>query len=61
MSQKADPLALNSKMQTPKMLCEQIKDSEIKRVMEGLLDRTNSSTKIVKNPLLKQAKKQLGE
>lgn len=38
------------------MLCDQIKDSEIKRVMEGLLDRTNMSTKVVKNPLQRQAK-----
>lgn len=50
-------MALNYKTQTPKMLCENLKDQELRATMEHLLDRTNMSTKVVRNSQVKEVKK----
>lgn len=57
--QKADSLARNFKTQTPKMLAANLKDTELRTTMDALLDRTNMSTKVVRNTQVKEIKKQM--
>jgi len=58
MQQKADPLERNYKDLTPKLICDGLKDKELRITMEGLLNMTNSSTKVVRNQDVKEEKKQ---
>ena len=54
MSFKADPNEKNFKGQSAYSILSTIKDDQFKLVIQGLLDKTNVSTKVNKNPEAKQ-------
>jgi len=47
---KADPNEQNFKKQTAMSQLSSIKDEEVRRCMQGLLEKTQSSIKLEKNP-----------
>lgn len=49
-NRKADPNEPNFKKQTAISLLATIKDEGVRKCMQGLLDKTNTSIKVERNP-----------
>ncbi len=49
-NRKADPNEPNFKKQTAMSQLSSIKDEEVRKCMQGLLEKTKSSIKVEKNP-----------
>ena len=58
---KADPTEQNFKKQSAVSQLSQIKDPEVKKCMQGLLEKTTSSIIVNRNPESKLIRKELGE
>lgn len=54
----ADPDTQNLKGTTPRMLCNQLKDKEVKKTMLGLLNKFSESTKVVRGTELRKEQRE---
>ena len=57
MGVNADADKANKKGVTPKNLCEGLKDPELKKTMEGLINMTSNSTKVIRGTEIKKEQK----
>ncbi len=60
MSLRADPDKPNKTKakSTPRQIMESLKDLELQKTMQGLINMTNSSTKVVRGTQLREEKRQ---
>ena len=56
MGQNADPQLANKKGTTPAAICDGLKDQELKKTMQGLINMTSNSTKVVRGTEIKKEK-----